>query len=201
MVSVEGDPIRLDQSIPKHAQTADDVAGWRLAFDYLTNSEAGKANASFEGDCVPGRSCPMAELVADAMLAERRPAGAQIALINAGGIRAHLSQGGVTCGDVLNVLPFGNTITDITLTGQDIIDIIESNLEGLTLSDPPLPIITSAHWAGVRYSYRSSAPPYRRVVFIDVADVAGSYTRLVPDSKYVVVTDGQYSIRRTGRWV
>ena len=51
--------------------------------------------------------------------------GAQIALVNGGGIRDDLKGGDITYGDVLRVWPFENAIVVIEATGQQILDALE----------------------------------------------------------------------------
>jgi len=76
-----------------------------------------------------GRDTPSAlgNLVADAWLAAtlQSPYQADMAFINPGQLRSSLtvteaSGGGVTYEDLYNVLPFGNTILTLTLTGDQI---------------------------------------------------------------------------------
>jgi 2',3'-cyclic-nucleotide 2'-phosphodiesterase (5'-nucleotidase family) len=57
----------------------------------------------------------------------RKAAGGNVdaAIINAGGIRASISEGTVTRGDVLTSFPFMNGIADLTWSGQQILDIFE----------------------------------------------------------------------------
>ncbi|RME09163.1 MAG: bifunctional metallophosphatase/5'-nucleotidase [Ardenticatenia bacterium] len=47
---------------------------------------------------------------------------ADIAYTNLGGFRADLSPGVITVGDVYGVLPFDNTLVDVEVSGQDILD-------------------------------------------------------------------------------
>lgn len=71
---------------------------------------------------------PLGNLIADAQLAATRDAGAQIALMNPGGIRADLEArggGAVTFGDIYAVQPFGNTLLTKTFTGAQILQLLE----------------------------------------------------------------------------
>lgn len=72
----------------------------------------------------------MGDLVSDAQLAAtRRPdkGGAQVAFMNQGGMRADLraDRGVVTYGDIFSVHPFGNGLVTMTLTGQQIHELLE----------------------------------------------------------------------------
>ncbi|MBR0323648.1 MAG: bifunctional metallophosphatase/5'-nucleotidase, partial [Bacteroidales bacterium] len=51
--------------------------------------------------------------------------GADVALINGGGIRAGLKKGEVTLNDLLAVMPFGNMVCTATMTGQQLLDAME----------------------------------------------------------------------------
>ncbi|MBO4540085.1 MAG: 5'-nucleotidase C-terminal domain-containing protein, partial [Clostridia bacterium] len=51
--------------------------------------------------------------------------GADIAVMNGGGIRQNIAAGDVTYGDIIKVHPFGNQLCVIEATGQQIIDALE----------------------------------------------------------------------------
>lgn len=51
--------------------------------------------------------------------------GADVALINGGGIRAGIKRGEVTLNDLLAVMPFGNMVCTATMTGQQLLDAME----------------------------------------------------------------------------
>ena len=64
----------------------------------------------------------LGNLITDAMLNETN---ADIAITNGGGIRASISKGDITKGDVVSVLPFGNYIVTKKLTGAQIKEVLE----------------------------------------------------------------------------
>ncbi|MCR5674471.1 MAG: bifunctional metallophosphatase/5'-nucleotidase [Lachnospiraceae bacterium] len=64
----------------------------------------------------------LGDLCADAY---RDQAGADIAFVNGGGIRAGIDAGDVTLGDILSIHPFGNGLCVIEVTGQQILDALE----------------------------------------------------------------------------
>ena len=61
---------------------------------------------------------PMGTLLADVMLAA--VPGAQVALVNAGGVRAPLAKGAITYADVYRVFPFDNQLAYADLTGREL---------------------------------------------------------------------------------
>ena len=69
---------------------------------------------------------PMGNLVADAM---RWKTGAQIGFQNSRGIRADFFAGPITIADVYHVTPFRNILIEYNLTGQQIKDALEFDIE------------------------------------------------------------------------
>jgi len=71
----------------------------------------------------------LGNLIADAQLDATRSAGAQIALMNPGGIRADLipaDDGTLTFGQIYTVQPFGNTLITKTFTGAQLLEILRN---------------------------------------------------------------------------
>ena len=65
----------------------------------------------------------LGDLCADAY---RDQAGnADIAFVNGGGVRAPIAAGDITLNDILTVNPFGNALTVIEVTGQQVLDALE----------------------------------------------------------------------------
>lgn len=64
----------------------------------------------------------LGDLCADAY---REQTGADIALINAGGIRDDIMAGDITYSDIISIHPYGNMICVVDATGQQIIDALE----------------------------------------------------------------------------
>ena len=64
----------------------------------------------------------LGDLCADAYIDQ---SGADIAFVNGGGIRVSIGQGDITMNDILKVHPFGNMLTVIEVTGQQILDALE----------------------------------------------------------------------------
>ncbi len=62
--------------------------------------------------------CPLGALVTDAM--RRAAPGADVAIMNAGGLRTGLPAGAITLGQVLDMMPFGNALATLELSGVDL---------------------------------------------------------------------------------
>ena len=71
----------------------------------------------------------LGNLIADSQLAATRSAGAQIALMNPGGIRADLvpaADGTLTFGQIYSVQPFGNTLITKSFTGAQLLALLRN---------------------------------------------------------------------------
>lgn len=64
----------------------------------------------------------LGDLCADAL---RDASGADLALVNGGGIRKTIRKGDITYGDIIGVMPYGNHMCVIEATGQQILDALE----------------------------------------------------------------------------
>ncbi len=64
----------------------------------------------------------LGDLCADAY---RIQSGADVAIVNGGGVRVSIAAGDITLGNILSVFPFGNSLCVIEVTGQQILDALE----------------------------------------------------------------------------
>ena len=84
----------------------------------------GKTHILLDGERtnVRSRSTNLANMICDAMMWK---VNADVALMNGGGIRASLKPGDITVRDVLTVLPFGNTLYVLKMTGEQLMKVLE----------------------------------------------------------------------------
>ncbi|MBR4331830.1 MAG: bifunctional metallophosphatase/5'-nucleotidase [Clostridia bacterium] len=71
----------------------------------------------------------LGDLCADAYLDQS--GDADIALVNGGGIRVSINKGDITLTDILKVHPFGNSLTEIEATGQQVLDALEWSVHAM----------------------------------------------------------------------
>ncbi len=70
----------------------------------------------------------LGDLCADAVLAATH---ADIAIVNGGGVRMNIEKGDITYGDIISVLPFGNELCVVNVTGQQLLDALEWGSKGV----------------------------------------------------------------------
>jgi 5'-nucleotidase len=91
-------------------------------------------------------------LIADSQLAATdNEAGAVAAFMNTGGVRSDFPAGDVSYGAAFTVQPFGNTLTTMTLTGAQVLEMLKQQWCGQTAPRVLLPSST------VAYSYSAAA--------------------------------------------
>jgi 5'-nucleotidase len=146
--------------------------------DLITSVVVGNTDVLLEGtrELVRTGETNLGNLITNAMLYET---GAQIAITNGGGIRASIEPGEITVGDVITVLPFGNYIVTLDVTGADIIAALENGL-----TDYPDPKGAFPHVAGLTFTFDPTQPAYSRVV-----DVLVDGEPLDPAAVYSVATN------------
>lgn len=89
------------------------------------NIQIGATDARLEGDRAVVRSQPtnLGVLIGRAMMDKVQ---ADLAIVNAGGVRDAIGPGNITYKDVLKVQPFGNTVCTVDLTGQELINYLNA---------------------------------------------------------------------------
>lgn len=124
MVShVTGSLIPVTEDIEEDEKVKEIVDGYAAKLDESLKQVIGTAVVPLNGERedIRNKETNLGNLIADVM----RTAGkADIAFINGGGIRASIDQGDITVEEVLTVLPYGNHLVTLQLTGNEIMAIL-----------------------------------------------------------------------------
>ncbi|CAM5223192.1 2',3'-cyclic-nucleotide 2'-phosphodiesterase/5'-or 3'-nucleotidase, 5'-nucleotidase family OS=Bosea thiooxidans OX=53254 GN=ARD30_23005 PE=3 SV=1 [Bosea thiooxidans] len=148
----------------------------------------------------PASSAPrrtaIGNLIADAI---RSATGAQLAITNAGGIRANKQYAAgqkLTRRDVLSELPFGNATVMVEITGKDVKDAVENGLRDAPQGAGRFPVIS-----GFAFEADLKQPQGSRVVAVTVdgkpIDPAGKYT--VASNNFMLEGGDGYTALGRGR--
>lgn len=138
---------------------------------------------------------PLGTLVAEAF---RYVTGAQIGIVNGGGVRKSLKVGQMTYGDLLEIMPFGNEVMLVSATGQQILDALET-------STHMYPMLTGAfiQCAGMRYEFDPKNNPElnydpvtniltvngtRRITKCEIEGPDGKYRPVIRNQHYTVAS-------------
>ena len=125
----------------------------------------------------------MGQLVTDVM---RQAVRSDMAFTNIGGLRTSIDKGTITVGAVYQVLPFDNTIETCTLSGAQIMDLLNYAIDS--------PKIGSVQYSGLRIVYDPAKAHGQRIIKVLTAD--GQELGL--DKAYTVATNDFMAIGGDG---
>lgn len=181
-----GKPHIVDATIPPDSAFQTKLASYAEPLQELQQQVIGQTEVKLEGDRARIRTSEtnLGNLVADAMLAKTRPDACQIAIVNSGGIRTSIPPGPVTVAQVLEVLPFGNAIARLDLTGEQIKAALEHGVSQVESGMGSFPQV-----AGLQFVWNPHAPAGDRIVGIQVQQPDGTFKPLQTDTTYRVVTN------------
>ena len=180
----------IDESKAKIADQLKKEIGMNYSPDFMVEDAEGQNTARYK--CMP-----LGTLISEAY---RYTAGAQIGLVNGGGVRTSLPQGMVTYGTLLDIQPFCNDLMTVSATGQQILDALESSVN-------LYPMLSGSFLqsAGLRYEFDPNNSPEleydpetyvlavhgtRRITQCEVQDPAdGKYYPIDPDKRYTVASN------------
>ena len=163
---------------------------------------------------VRNRETAIGNLCADAC---RSVSGADIAVVNGGGIRADLPKGNITYSDIISVHPHGNTLCVTKATGQQILDMLEMASRNTKSVYEENGNATGElggfmQVSGLRYTIDTSVPSSvkldgkgfflsvdgeRRVKDVQVQKKDGTYADIDPQATYTLASNS-YLIKEGG---
>lgn len=128
----------------------------------------------------------LGNIITDGMLAKAKKYNDKVimAFQNGGGIRAEIKAGPITVGDVITVLPFGNTLATIELTGAELKEAFETSFRSYPREDGGF-----LHVSGAKVEFDSSKPVGQRVVSIKYKAADGTFVDIKDNEKYVIATN------------
>ncbi|MFE3993030.1 bifunctional metallophosphatase/5'-nucleotidase [Streptomyces goshikiensis] len=136
----------VSRSLPKAPDMTELITRWNALAAPVASRPMGFISADIAGRGSEAPEKPLGDLIADAQLEATAPAakgGAQLALMNPGGIRADLAykaagaegDGVVTYGESYTVQPFNNLMNIVDLTGAQLITALQQQVSG-TVNGP-----------------------------------------------------------------
>ncbi|HEX2905688.1 MAG TPA: 5'-nucleotidase C-terminal domain-containing protein [Phototrophicaceae bacterium] len=192
VTSAAGDTILLSRYITPDTEMSDLLAELSAPIEELKNTSIdATTEVLLVGDRAVCRveECNLGNLMADGMRAET---GAQIAIMNSGGIRASIEPGDITLGDVLTVQPFGNLISTFEAKGADVIAALENGVSTLVVEDGKVKRDGAAgrfpQVSGIRYVIDPTKEAGSRIVSVEVLGENGEYAPIDPEAIYSLVT-------------
>ncbi len=187
MGSFFGEPIVIDESIAEDGDMLELLAEYRPAIDALMSTIVGATEVALNGarEDIRVRETNLGNLICDAMLWKTQGFDTTLAIQNGGGIRASVPKGMITMGQVLEVLPYGNQITVLGLSGEDVWAALENGVSQVEDGSGRFP-----HVGGMRYIFNPAAEAGSRVASVEVWDAASeTYIPIDPTTIYQLATN------------
>ena len=174
-------PVLVDDKIPDDPMVASMVAALSKPIDSLKRTVVATTPYALNRDNARLGNSNLGNLIADGMLAAAEKAGAKVALMNNGGIRANIDQGPITFNEVIETSPFGNTLVVMDVTGTELLAAFE--LGGARWGEDGRGVgIHVSKWTKIKYDV--SKPVGQRVVS---ATINGE--KVEPGTVYRIVTN------------
>ncbi|PKW13751.1 bifunctional metallophosphatase/5'-nucleotidase [Saccharopolyspora spinosa] len=154
----------------------------------IGDRQVGTIGAEITRAAAPSGESPLGNLIADAQLAATRSAGAQIALMNPGGVRDDLKypsspagdgNGVVTYGEAYTVQPFANIMQTITLSGVQLKAVLEQQWQPKPDGSVQVRVLQPS--STLHYTWSESAPIGSKISGITIDGQA-----VQPDATYRV---------------
>jgi 5'-nucleotidase / UDP-sugar diphosphatase len=177
--------IAIDNKIEADAACTARLVEYQKPINEMLNTVLGKTLSNLDGDKSRVRSVEtnLGNLVADAMLSKTLSLGAKVAVINGGAVRSSVTAGNISLGQVMEILPYGNYLVVIELTGQQIIAALENGVSQVDQAAGRFPQV-----AGMHYAWNPQLPAGSRIVTVEVNNGNG-YQPLDPSARYKLVTN------------
>ncbi|KUJ65320.1 bifunctional metallophosphatase/5'-nucleotidase [Streptomyces albus subsp. albus] len=139
----------VDREQPKAPDMTALIDRWNKLAAPIANRPVGYVSADIPGRGATTYETPLGDVITDAQLEALSPAdkgGAQLALMNPGGIRSDLAfkgsgsegDGVVTYGEAFTVQPFTNMMTVIDLTGEQLLTALRQQVSGANAAQPKI---------------------------------------------------------------
>jgi len=152
------------------------VEKYRKNVDAVLNETIGEAGIDLDGENVRTKETNLGDYIADIM---KNASGADIAIINGGGIRTSIKKGEIKVKNVYSVLPFDNYIVSIKLTGRRIREALEHGVSAVEKGEGRFPQVS-----GLTFKYFPLLKSGARTKEIYINGIA-----LDPDNEYTVATN------------
>lgn len=195
VVNFDGNLIDLDQKVNNAYVIPDDPEAaqiletkYKPAVVEMQNTVIGKTTVDLIGGNPPARTVEtnLGNLITDGMLAKAKTINPDtvIAFQNGGGIRVSVPAGDITLAKVLEVMPFGNSLGIMKLTGAEIKEALE-----ISVKDAPKAFGGFLQVSGLKFTFDSNLPAGQRVKSVKVKEDGVNYVSLDDSKTYVVATN------------
>jgi 5'-nucleotidase len=173
------------------------VAAYNGLVSPIANAVIGSITATLANSADAAGNMSAGELIADSQLAATAPANfgaAAIAFINPGGVRAAFNvagsaagegDGNITYGEAFTVQPFGNSLVTMTLSAQDLKNLLEQQFAGCRGQGTQRLLIPAV---GLKVQWDAAKGCDARISDLRLVNANGAVTDQIVDATGAVLT-------------
>ena len=196
---------RTDTSVTPNSEVLNIVTAYNNLVAPIANTVIGSITKAMPNNSDSACNSDNGQMLADAQLAATAPAqfgGAVIAFMNRGGVRADFTyvssaagegDGNVTYGEAYTVQPFGNSLVTMTVTAQDLKNVLEQQFAGCRGQSTTATRMMH-HSAGFKYNWDGSKTCDSRITNVSLTDKNGVVDTLVDSTGVVINPTKTYRI-------
>ncbi|WP_370460197.1 bifunctional metallophosphatase/5'-nucleotidase [Cytobacillus firmus] len=172
--------------LEKYSSQIEELKNTEIGAETLAALENPRISGDSTEPSVRKNETALGNLITDGMLAKAKQYDSNVimALQNGGGIRAGIDAGPITVGEVITVLPFGNTLATMEVTGAELKEAFEISV-GLY----PAENGGFLHVSGAKVKFDSTKPAGERIVSIEYKNEQGTYTEIQDNQTYTIATN------------
>ncbi len=196
---------RTDATVTPNSEVLNIVSAYNNLVAPIANTVIGSITKAMPNSSDVACNSDNGQMLADAQLAATVPAqfgGAVIAFMNRGGVRADFTyasstagegDGNVTYGEAYTVQPFGNSLVTMTVTAQDLKNVLEQQFAGCR-GQSATATRMMYHSAGFKYNWDGSKTCDSRITNVSLTDKNGVVDTLVDATDVVINPTKTYRI-------
>jgi 2',3'-cyclic-nucleotide 2'-phosphodiesterase (5'-nucleotidase family) len=199
-VKIDGAPKLLDGTVPQESDLLQLLDFYRPQLEISKSTIVGSTKVFLKGSCRL-QECNLGNFIADGLVdyaalykgEDFWKADVAIGLMNGGGVRTSIDHkqrnGNISYTDAAMVLPFGNNIVIIEVTGKDLMAALEHSVFRY---DPKESYGEFLQFSGVKVVYNVGKPPGSRVVdaqALCAKCLKPTFKKINETEKYKIVTN------------
>jgi 5'-nucleotidase len=119
--------IKIDKDVPEDKKVKEIINKYYVKIEKEMNEKIAHSTIFFNGSAhdLYRMESNLGDLITDVM---KEHYGADVAILNSGGIRSNLNKGDITMGDVYSVLPFDNRLVILDVKGSKLKEVLQYSL-------------------------------------------------------------------------
>ncbi len=165
IIAFKGDSVPVDMNISPDTAFQSDIAAVSQILEQTLDQSLAVTSQNVSltpNKSFCGESCPVGEVLSDALLSAAKAFGADVAILNAGGVRAALPAGEITYRHLIQAYPFNSSAVIVEMNGQALNAFVTHGLKKYTPGARTNAFILPA---GFSYTFN---PDTRQIIRINI---------------------------------